>query len=87
MNKAVLFFILKFGHTRSFSLCGTEGKKKPKETRKKKNTLLQNSWSVELMGFITTTNKNGNYLLLPGVDIQVSVSVFLRVGLETGVLY
>lgn len=39
------------------------------------------------MGFITTTNKNGNYLLLPGVDIQVSVSVFLRVGLETGVLY
>lgn len=28
------------------------------------------------MGFITTTNKNGNYPLLPAVDIQVSVSVF-----------
>lgn len=62
-------------------------KKTPKKQEKKKKTLLQNSWSVELMGFITTTNKNGNYLLLPGVDIQVSVSVFLRVGLETGVLY
>lgn len=39
------------------------------------------------MGFITTTNKNGNYLLLPGVDIQVSASACLRLGLETGVLH
>lgn len=39
------------------------------------------------MGFITATNKNGNYLLLPGVDIQVSGSVFFTLGLETGVLY
>lgn len=79
VNKAVLFFIFKFCHTRLFSLCGIGGEKK--------SALLQNSWSVELMGFITTTNKNGNYQLLPGVDMQVSVCVSLRLGLETGVLY